>query len=643
VTARAIVIAFLLLVGLSVAAFYVSVVWSTVSFTSSVPPIAQLDLLVLLAAAMAVPIFRRSGLTRRELLTIYSILLVAAPIVSGGILYWMIPKTIVDYYLARANPAWESTFLPHIPWWYSPSDPAAVEDFFVGKATVPWSLWLTPMAAWLSLAAAIFVAVSCLLSLLRGQWVRNERLTYPMAQIPLEVVAEGFAGEKGAGRLAAGTALWLGVGISLVVNFLSSLSARVPALPQLPLGPILIIPWQKVGPLAGLGEFYVVLWPWLIALAYLLPKELSFSCWFFWIVRLALTVASVAAGHTPQLPEEWFGDPSFPAPYFQGTGAVLALGIWGLWTARRHLGRALRMALAGGHRGADADEPMSYRLALIGFVVATAWMVGFYWVAGCRLTFALVLVALTLSYYMIWARLRAETGLGFLAFPQDLQDVMRTTFGGAMYTPREQITISSARWSYSSGEGISFDTTTANLSDVFRIADAAGISQRRLMAATFGALVVSLVLGTYIVLTGTYHYGYFGTATGAANYFPSLQTRHDAGSVYASLVSPEPMQIGGVIGILAGAAAAVVLGVLRLRFWWWPFHPIGYLAANCWGWSWYSMPFVLGWLAKVLVIRYGGLRLYRQAVPVAVGLIVGDMLNRGVWALIALATHGRVP
>jgi len=81
---------------------------------------------------------------------------------------------------------------------------------------------------------------------------------------------------------------------------------------------------------------------------------------------------------------------------------------------------------------------------------------------------------------------------------------------------------------------------------------------------------------------------------------------------------------------------------MRLRFWWWPFHPIGYIAANCWGMHWNYMPFFLGWLFKSLVIRYGGLRLYRTTVPLAIGLIVGDLVNQGIWSIVAIATQGRV-
>ena len=641
VTTRAVVIAFVLLTVLSVAAFYESLLWRVDwSFTSSVPAVAQFNVLVLLAAAMALPVFARRGLTRRELLTIYSILLVSAPIVSLGILYWMLPKSIVVYYLARANPAWETTLLPHIPVWFAPSDPAAVEGFFIGRASVPWLLWVTPMAAWLSFAVALFIATSCLLSLLQRQWIQHERLSYPMAQIPLETIVHDGSSAGGRGRLAANKALWIGAGISFALTFLSALSVRIPSVPEVPLTP-LIIARQNVGPLAGLGAFEPYLFPWLFALAYLIPKELSFSCWFFWLVRLGLTVAAIAAGHEPQDPEEWFGDPSFPAPYFQGTGALLALGIWGLWTARKHLGRVLRVVLSRGPVG-DSDEPISYRLAVLGFVVSSCYLVGFYCMAGCRWPLALLLVLLLLSYYVIWARLRAETGLGFLAFPQGLGTTLRGLLGTASLRPRELVTLASSRWAFSPGEGLSFDTTTANLTDVYKIAGSARLDNQRLMGAVVAALVLALLLGSYIVLQGTYHYGYFGTATGAANYFPSLQTRHDPGAVFEQLQNSTPVSIGGLIAIAAGAAAATVLGAVRLRFWWWPFHPLGYLAANCWGWNWYVTPFILGWLGKVIIIRYGGLRLYRKTIPIAAGLIVGDMVNRGIWVLVALVTRGTI-
>jgi hypothetical protein len=293
VTARAAVLGFALVVAVSVGAFYVELAWNKIyTFGSGVPAMAPVVLLFLLSALMATPVLRRVALTRRELLTVYSILLIGGPLVSHGILFWMIPKVIAYYYVARIQPLWETTFFPYVPMWFAPTDPIMVEGFFQGHARVPWSAWWGPLGAWSSFFAAIFVCTLCAVALVQRQWISNERLTFPIAQIPLEMVRETNGGRSNRAGLPIAWVFWLGLGVSLLVNFMNSLSSRVPSIPAIPLGPVAIVQWQKVGPLAGLGEIDLVLWPWMIAIAYLIPKELSFSAWFFWLVRLALTVGA---------------------------------------------------------------------------------------------------------------------------------------------------------------------------------------------------------------------------------------------------------------------------------------------------------------------------------------------------------------
>jgi hypothetical protein len=46
----------------------------------------------------------------------------------------------------------------------------------------------------------------------------------------------------------------------------------------------------------------------------------------------------------------------------------------------------------------------------------------------------------------------------------------------------------------------------------------------------------------------------------------------------------------------------------------------------------------LGWLAKVLVLRYGGASMYATLKPLAIGLIVGELFGRAiVWTCTAAA------
>jgi hypothetical protein len=300
------------------------------------------------------------------------------------------------------------------------------------------------------------------------------------------------------------------------------------------------------------------------------------------------------------------------------------------------------VALSRRSERADADEPISYRLALVGMVVTFAAMVYFTYAAGCRIIVGVAIVAGILGYYIVWARLRAETGLGFAMFPLELEFLVNTPFGPAFYRLRETITIMSLRWTYGQGFGTIYEVLSGNALETFKISDAAGINKRRLAKAVVGAFLMMVVLGLYAMLTGIYHYGWFGLKGLQAGWLGPQSVGDGGRIIWRLLYHPPHSDVNGLMAMAFGAVFAVLLGVMRLRFWWWPLHPVGYMAGMSWGLNWYWMPFFIGWGCKTLVVRYAGLRLYRTTVPLATGLIIGDLLNTGLWGLVALATGGKV-
>jgi len=645
VTPRAVLLAGALLVLTAFANFYVEILWGMTwtgaGVSSGAPTIIPTVVVFLLAGAMSLPLLRRLGLTRQELLTIYSVLLVAGPVLTQAVLVWMLVKNVAYYYTARVQTYWETMFLKQVPTWWAPSDPAAVVGFFEGQARVPWALWRVPLMAWGSFLAALFLCNLCLMALVQRQWITHERLTFPIAQVPLEMVgAVDDQRQQAPAKLTAAPLFWLGLAISLGLNFMSTLCEKVPALPRFSLALYDVIPWQRTGPLAGVGAITLIFWPWMLALAYIIPKDLSFSVWFFSLVRIGLTVIAIAAGATPMRPEDWWTT-SFPAPYYQGGGAVLALAAWVMWIARRHLARAARIAVRRTADPEEAREPLPYRWAFLGFALSFAGMVYFFWLSNCRVVFGIALVAVTLGYFAMWSRLRAETGLGFLCFPIQVQDVAMVPFGSRVFRVTELVTLVTMRWAYTPGFSVSSEVFPGAALEAFKIADTAGINSRRLTITMVGGFVLSLVVGMVIFMTGVYRYGWFGLACSRGGWL-GPQSLNDGGRVISFLTDPNlsSTDVNGLIAMLAGAVVAVVLGWLRLRFWWWPLHPVGYLASNTWGSHWWALPFFIGWLCKALVVRYGGLRLYRVSVPLAIGLIVGDLLNGGVWAVVSLATRG---
>ncbi len=64
-------------------------------------------------------------------------------------------------------------------------------------------------------------------------------------------------------------------------------------------------------------------------------------------------------------------------PTIKAAGAAIALGFLVLWMGRRHLLRACRLALSGRPDPQDPRSPASYRVLLLGFLLAFAYMVVF--------------------------------------------------------------------------------------------------------------------------------------------------------------------------------------------------------------------------------------------------------------------------
>ena len=82
----------------------------------------------------------------------------------------------------------------------------------------------------------------------------------------------------------------------------------------------------------------------------------------------------------------------------------------------------------------------------------------------------------------------------------------------------------------------------------------------------------------------------------------------------------------------------LALLALRYQFIWWPLHPIGFITPGQFPMNnvWFSI--FLGWLLKAVIVRQGGLKGYRAARPVFLGVVLGEACGAGVWAVIGLFT-----
>ncbi len=102
------------------------------------------------------------------------------------------------------------------------------------------------------------------------------------------------------------------------------------------------------------------------------------------------------------------------------------------------------------------------------------------------------------------------------------------------------------------------------------------------------------------------------------------------------MLAPRDPDPAGAAAVGFGMLTVFALMAARVQWVWWPFHPIGYAMANTptMNYAWVSM--LVAWAAKVIIVRTGGMRLYRQALPFFLGLIAGDFLGGGSTTLAAI-------
>ena len=100
----------------------------------------------------------------------------------------------------------------------------------------------------------------------------------------------------------------------------------------------------------------------------------------------------------------------------------------------------------------------------------------------------------------------------------------------------------------------------------------------------------------------------------------------------------EPIVTSRWVFTAAGAAVMAALMALRQQVVTWPLHYVGFPIADTWVMSWVWFSIFLGWLFKLIILRYWGVQGYRQLRPLFLGFILGQISCAGVWMVIDVWT-----
>ena len=558
------------------------------------------------------------ALSAAEVLVVYVMMTTSTVLSSSGQLQFIVPTVAAAWHYATPENGWAPSFQRFVPHWMAQTDPKVLHGFYAGHTAVPLANWLPQIGVWGGFMLALSAASLCVVSILRRQWVDRERLTFPTVALPLAVVDP-------AAPLLRNRLFWLGAAGPFFVSCLNTVASNVPAVPLLNLratgdsdiGKLLTTP-----PWSAIGYTPISFYPFVVGIAYLIPTDVTFSCWFFFIVTRIERVAGAALGLG--MGAAGVNQAAFPALGHQGAGAFLALTLGSLWLSRGYLKEV--WATAWGRKSSldDSQEPLTYRAALIGLALSLCALVGWCWAAGMNPLVALAVVMLGLIYMIAATRIRAETGNAWLFGPDvDVSTLMTRTFGTSLLGAHDLTILAFLRPAIAN-----FDLRCIPMPhqmDAFKMAAEMRLPPRPLVLAIAVSTVIGLFASFLIALTLWHGFG----AEGGTDAWRTAQGRVPFDNLVDILRNRTGPDTTGIEALAVGFLVTAALLLLRTQFLWWPLHPVGYAIANTETMTATWLPFLLAWLFKSLALRYGGAGFYRRSVPFFLGLIAGDILGGG--------------
>ncbi len=592
------------------------------------PACSMIALLVLVLGVNLVWRKLRPGneLKPAELALVWIMSSVAANIPFRGLVGPLIPLIASPRYHASNENKWDELVMPHLKPWAIVSDDSAARMFYegVGYGTFDWRPWAAPVAYWTLFAVVIYAATICLSVLFRKHWTEHEKFSFPLLQAPIEMVEAPKEGMV-ANKLLGNRLLWIGFAIPVLFHLINGLHRHFPSIPEIPNRFL----WYDV--FRGRPWRVMRWWPQLIfsyyfsviGIAYVIPSEISFSYWFFYLF-FKLEYLVVDAYGLPANAWRCVGRQAF------GAQMVIAGSL--IWTARRHL-RRIVVGIVKRSRLDDGDEPMTYRSALIGTIVglaAGAWLLSH---AGAAVWVAVGIIVLWVPTTLCLTWMVINGGMYLVQAPYYVSEMLVLFLGSERVGAKNLIATRIPERVLMRDWG---EILMPHVLQAFRIGDETGLKRRKLVPAMVASIAVCLV----IAIPVTIWIGHRESAV-ATLYANPWFGHHIINETARWAQLPLPVnwtEIGNAIG---GAVFTHLLLMARWRYVGFALHPVGFAVGASYSnfHIWSSL--LVGWLIKTTIIRYGGARAFQRGRPIFMGLVIGEYAAALIWIIVGTIT--RVP
>jgi hypothetical protein len=537
----------------------------------------------------------RHALSRRELLLVYTMLTVASALNGLDMLQHIGAMTAGPHFLATPENEWRELFLRHIPSWLVVSDKPVLERYARGESSIylmdNLRPWLAPVFLWSAFTISLVLVMLGLTLILSSRWVSEEKLSYPIIQLPLRMTESGFLKNR---------VMWIGFGVSISLGVLNGLHFFFPAFPSIG-KPINIGQYFTEKPLSAIGWLPVAAHPFAIGLGFFMPLELSFSCWFFYFFWKFERVLAAILG---------LRMPGFPFIDEQTTGAYIGLALTALWIARKHIIRAFKLSSSGPMHNSRSTHQLAIGSILVGMIGIAAFCLRTGMGIKAIFTFFIGYFLISISI----GRIRAELGSPVHDLHFSGPGRMMVSLLGTHRFSHSDLTTVSLFWYFN--RAYRSHPMPCILEGV-KLSERTGGSSFNVAIFVFFAAILGTLCAFWAHLHLVYNHGGWGKL------WPAYET-------FNRLTSWLTAPVGGSMSYISafsfGTLFVIALSVFRMRFVWFPLHPVGLVVSSSWAMNPFWFSIFLSWTVKFTILRYGGLKLYRKSIPLFLGLILGEFI-----------------
>ncbi len=629
---------------------------------------------------ISLSLFRSAlGLTIQDIALVFGMTMVANHIPGHGLMGFLTAEMSGPIAYATPENRWHEILHPYIPQLLIPQEPLdpnadgahPVQWFYTGlpeDENIPWQAWAGPYGLWALAVLFLYGMMFSCCALMEKHWSEVEKLPFPLAQVPGDMMA-GLTSTGGADPRATSflkqKSAWCGILFTLALHSWNVMENYFDAWPGFPLRNTYFgAEYLTEPPFKALNPVWIIIYPSIIGLTYLISLEISFSLWFFYIVVLKVAVLVAIGFGLGAMHSHFLYQPSGHFGMFinLGTGGLMAVVLISIYRARAPLLASLREAL--GLRHPDrSQEDGGFSARALWILLSASWAGSIAWLVVFNVHPFYAILG-TLACLMLTLGVARLVSHGGIFFPQIATSPIELT---ALAVPPAimgaQSFVPLSMWSRIA----SFDyfrlSPTVPLITAMNVGRLAGLRRKSLFGGLALALVLALFLGFFGFFSTVYEVeGGASTSGWVFNTFPQREYRRISDKV-ASIESYEarlteagpkglpPSEVPQIAQrdevsirwLIIGCCILLGFELLRGRFFWWP-HSIGFViwtGQRAISLMWFS--FFLGWAIKWAIVHFGGSKVFTRSRPFFVGLIVGEAIAALFWIGMAYLTENEGP